>query len=134
MATSTKSKKGKKSTTSVTRIKATDSAAPAKTKAKKAKQPASKGSKATASAKNIKDAKDAKAKTSSKKSRRSPLGAIRKYFAGAWDELKQVRWPDRRSTWAMTGALIVFTLAFIVAILLIDYGFSWLFKLIIGTN
>ena len=128
MATSTKSKKGKKSTTSVTRIKATDSAAPAKTKAKKAKQPASKGSKATASA------KDAKAKSSSKKSRHSPLGAIRKYFAGAWDELKQVRWSDRRSTWAMTGALIVFTLAFIVVILLIDYGFSWLFKLIIGTN
>jgi len=128
VATSTKSKKGKKSTTSVTRIKATDSAAPAKTKAKKAKQPASKGSKATASA------KDAKTKSSSKKPRRSPLSAVRKYFAGAWDELKQVRWPDRRSTWAMTGALIVFTLAFIVVILLIDYGFSWLFKLIIGTN
>lgn len=130
MATPTKSKKGKKSTTSVTRIKATDSAAPAKTKAKKTKQPASSGKTATST----KDVKDTKAKAPSKKSRRSPLGAIRKYFAGAWDELKQVRWPDRRSTWAMTGALIIFTLAFIVVILLIDYGFSWLFKLIIGTN
>ena len=29
----------------------------------------------------------------------------------------------------MTGALIAFTVVFVVVILLIDYGFSWLFKL-----
>ncbi|MCA9342382.1 preprotein translocase subunit SecE, partial [Candidatus Saccharibacteria bacterium] len=43
-----------------------------------------------------------------------------------------VRWPDRRATWKMTGALIAFTVFFVVVILLIDAGFGELFKLLIG--
>ncbi len=54
------------------------------------------------------------------------------YFKGSWEELKLVRWPDRRATWKMTGALIVFTLAFAVLILLLDYGFQQLFQALIG--
>ena len=57
-----------------------------------------------------------------------------RYFKGAWAELRQVRWPDRKNTWAMTGALIAFTLFFIVVILFLDFLFSELFKLILGSN
>ena len=57
-----------------------------------------------------------------------------RYFKGAWVELRQVRWPDRKNTWAMTGALIAFTLFFIIVILFLDFLFSELFKLILGSN
>lgn len=56
------------------------------------------------------------------------------YFKGAWTELRLVRWPDRKATWGMTGALLAFTIFFVVIILVLDYGFSELFKLILGTN
>jgi preprotein translocase SecE subunit len=54
------------------------------------------------------------------------------YFTGAWFELKQVRWPNRRSTWSMTGALLGFTAFFVVFILLMDALFEYLFKLVLG--
>ena len=148
MAASTKSTKGKKKQPTVTRIKASDNSAPKRAAAVKAKQNAA-ASAATKSTPSAKEKSASKAKkllggsqkstntASSKKStssRHNPLRAVRSYFVGAWQELKQVRWPDRRSTWAMTGALIAFTVVFVVIILLIDYGFSWLFKLIIGTK
>lgn len=53
------------------------------------------------------------------------------YFKGAWFELRQVRWPNRRATWSMTGALLGFTAFFVVFILLIDLLFENLFKLIL---
>ena len=149
MAASTKSTKGKKKQPTVTRIKASDSSAPKRTTTVKSKQNAAAGAttKSTSSAKDKPVSKAKKLLDSARRkpksaengekstsSRRSPLRAIRGYFVGAWQELKQVRWPDRRSTWAMTGALIAFTVVFVVVILLIDYGFSWLFKLIIGTK
>ena len=64
--------------------------------------------------------------------KRNFLQRISDYFRGAWYELQQVRWPDRRTTWAMTGALILFTAGFILLIVLIDFGFAELFKLIMG--
>jgi preprotein translocase SecE subunit len=60
------------------------------------------------------------------------LGGIGGYFKGAWVELRQVRWPNRRATWGMTGALLGFTAFFIVFILLIDALFQYLFKLMLG--
>ncbi len=148
MAASTKSTKGKKEQPTVTRIKASDNSAPKRTAAVKAKQNAAAGAatKSTPSAKEkpvskakrllggSRKSKNAASNKKSTNSRRNPLRAVRGYFVGAWQELKQVRWPDRRSTWAMTGALIAFTVVFVIVILLIDYGFSWLFKLIIGTK
>ena len=144
MAASTKSTKGKKNKPTVTRIKASDNSAPKRTAAVKAKQnaaikstPSAKEKSASKAKKLLGGSRKSKNAASSKKStssRRNPLRAVRSYFVGAWQELKQVRWPDRRSTWAMTGALIAFTVVFVIVILLIDYGFSWLFKLIIGTK
>ena len=63
-------------------------------------------------------------KKSAKKSKKKKIG----YFKGAWIELKQVRWPDRKSTWGMTFAVVLFTLFFVVLILLLDAGFKYLFE------
>ena len=60
-----------------------------------------------------------------------PFVAIGRYFKGAWQELREVRWPDRRATWGMTGALLGFT-AFVVAlVLLLDALFKYIFELIL---
>ena len=64
--------------------------------------------------------------------RRNPFRAISDYFAGAWYELRQVRWPNRRATWGMTAALLGFTAFFVVVILLLDALFKYLFQLILG--
>lgn len=60
-----------------------------------------------------------------------PLRGIGGYFAGAWRELREVRWPTRSQTWGMTGALIGFTAVFVVLILLLDALFKYLFELIL---
>lgn len=57
-----------------------------------------------------------------------PLRAIGAYFSGAWYELMQVRWPNRRATWSLTFAVLVFTAFFSGLILLLDYLFQMLFK------
>ena len=69
---------------------------------------------------------------SAKVDRRNPAVAIRDYFAGAWYELKQVRWPNRRATWGMTMAVLAFTAFFIVLILILDALFKYVFQLILG--
>ena len=53
------------------------------------------------------------------------------YFTGSWYELKQVRWPDRRATWGMTAALLIFTALFVLLILVTDILWENLFKLIL---
>jgi preprotein translocase SecE subunit len=64
--------------------------------------------------------------------RRSPFRATADYFKGAWYELRQVRWPNRRATWSMTAALLIFTAFFVVVILLLDALFKYVFQLILG--
>jgi len=59
------------------------------------------------------------------------FGAIGGYFKGAWHELRQVRWPDRKSAWGMTVAVILFTGFFVLLIVLLDIGFKQLFELIL---
>ena len=57
-----------------------------------------------------------------------PLGA---YLKGAWKELRLVRWPNRRATWSMTLAVILFSAAFGLVILLLDILFKYLFDFMI---
>lgn len=57
-----------------------------------------------------------------------PFRAFGGYFKGAWDELRQVRWPDRKATWSLTLAVIIFSLFFALVILGLDAVFSYLFK------
>jgi preprotein translocase subunit SecE len=123
----TKSTKGKKTSTpaaaeksSVTRIKASDSSAP-----KKAAASVAKPAKVINKDKPVAEKKE-------KSTRRNPLRAIKEYFVGAWTELRQVRWPNRRATWGMTGALVLFTVVFAVFIGLLDAGFKYLFQLMLG--
>ncbi len=63
------------------------------------------------------------------------LGVLRSiggYFKGAWVELRQVRWPNRRATWGLTGAVILYSAFFVVLVLLLDAAFKYLFELILG--
>lgn len=62
---------------------------------------------------------------------KNPLKPILGYFKGAWHELKQVRWPSRRSTWGLSFALLMFTGFFTGLILLLDTIFQRLFELIV---
>lgn len=142
MVKSAKGKSKQKSQSRITRITAGDKAAKPKKPSilATAKELAGRTQAEKSSTKTARPS-GAKTKTASKtsksknsKSRRNPLSAITGYFRGAWQEIKQVRWPDRRSTWGMVGALIVFTAALFLVIILLDYGFAWLFKLIMGTK
>ena len=71
--------------------------------------------------------------TKVKSGRKSPrvLRAIGGYFKGAWVELRQVRWPNRRATWGLTAAVIAYSAFFVVFVLLLDAGFKYLFELIL---
>lgn len=111
-------------TSNVTRISAKDTAAaPAKApKVVKAKA-----------------VKASKQKTKKVKEPRQPktwfgktLHAIGGYFKGAWFELRQVRWPNRKATWALTVAVILFSAFFVVLIVLLDTLFKYIFELIIA--
>jgi preprotein translocase subunit SecE len=62
----------------------------------------------------------------------TPFIAMGRYFMGAWYELRQVRWPNRKATWSLTAAMLVFTAFFVVLILLLDALFKYLFQLILG--
>lgn len=116
-------KKDSDASTKVTRIKASESSSKKATVAKA--KPAIDSKK-----------KEAVAKQEKREQRgsRNPFRPIANYFKGSWYELTQVRWPDRKSTWGMTGALVAFTLFFVIVVLLFDYGFAQLFKLILGSN
>ena len=63
---------------------------------------------------------------------KNPFVAMGGYFKGAWQELKQVRWPNRQATWSMTAALLAFTAFFVALILLLDALFKYMFQLILG--
>ena len=112
MATKKDEKKPSKTAATVTRIKAKD----AKTVSVK---------KETAPKKATKEVADT---THSKNIFKAASG----YFKGAWEELRQGRWPNRRATWSLTAAMLLFTAFFVVLILLLDALFKYLFELILG--
>lgn len=57
-----------------------------------------------------------------------PFTATYGYFKGSWQELQQVRWPNRRATWGLTLAVILFTAFFVLIIVALDSAFQYLFK------
>lgn len=61
-----------------------------------------------------------------------PFVAIGRYLKESWHELRQVRWPNRKYTWKMVLAVIIYSAMFMVIISLLDLLFSWLFGLILG--
>lgn len=54
------------------------------------------------------------------------------YFVGAWRELRQVHWTNRRSTWKLTLAVLLFSLFFIAIVLICDYFFNNLMQALIS--
>jgi preprotein translocase subunit SecE len=104
----------------VTRITATDEAP------KKADKPAK-----TPSTKAVKAQKVTKTESTETTKKKNVFARIGGYFKGAWQELREVRWPNRKATWALTVAVILFSLGFMALIVLLDTFFKWLFELII---
>lgn len=60
-----------------------------------------------------------------------PFVAFFRYLRDAWREIRQVRWPNRKATWKMVLAVLVYTALFIIIISLLDLFFTWLFSLIL---
>jgi preprotein translocase SecE subunit len=51
-----------------------------------------------------------------------------RYFRDAWAEVRNVQWPDRRTTVRLTFAVFVFSLVFGLLITTVDYGLDKLFR------
>lgn len=113
--------KSSTSTTKVTRITATDAAPKAKT---------TKATTSSSTKKVVKKADETPKKTTEK--RQGIIASIVEYFKGSWAELRQVRWPNRRTTWGLTIAVLIFTVFFVLLITVLDYAFQLLFKQILG--
>ena len=60
-----------------------------------------------------------------------PFVAFGRYLRDSWREIRQVRWPNRKATWKMVLAVLVYTAIFIIIISLLDLLFTWLSSLII---
>ncbi len=65
------------------------------------------------------------------KRRKNPLVLLGGYFVGAWHELREVRWPNRKATWSLTIAVIGFVMFFIILISLLDIFYKYIFELIL---
>jgi preprotein translocase subunit SecE len=113
--TTTKKSAPTSAAANVTRIKAADTA-PAKKK--------------SVTAKKVKTSKKPITKKPAPKFLR-PFILLGEYFKGAWFELRQVRWPNRRATWSLTGAVLAFTAFFVVLVVLLDVLFKFLFEQIL---
>lgn len=61
-----------------------------------------------------------------------PFVAFFQYLKSAFKEIRQVRWPNRKVTWKMVLAVLVYTALFVVIISLLDLFFTWLFNIILG--
>lgn len=57
-----------------------------------------------------------------------PFAAIGRYVRDSFREVRQVRWPDRKSTWKMTLSVIIYVVLIAVAIMLLDAFFTFLFN------
>ncbi len=49
-----------------------------------------------------------------------PFIKLGHYIADSWREIRQVRWPNRKTTWKMVLAVIVYTAIFVLFIILAD--------------
>lgn len=58
----------------------------------------------------------------------APFRKIGGYFHASWQELRQVRWPNRKMTWKLVSAVIIYTVIFAAFIMLLDAGFTLLFN------
>ena len=60
-----------------------------------------------------------------------PFVYLWRYLKESWHELRQVRWPNRKATWKMVLAVVIYTALFMIIIFLLDLFFTWLFNIIL---
>jgi len=60
-----------------------------------------------------------------------PFRPLGRYVAGAWVELRQVKWPTRALTLKLTGAVIAFTIVLTIFIVSLDFVFEQIVKRIL---
>ena len=120
----------------ITRIKANDSGKSEQTAA----EPVITRKKVVLKDKKV-DQKDKKAKKAAAKAEKKakdngkkpfilfrPFCAIGRYFKESWQEIRQVRWPNRKATWKMVFAVLVYTAFFILILVLLDMLFQLIFS------
>ena len=61
-----------------------------------------------------------------------PFVYLGRYIRDSWRELRKVRWPNRKATWKMVLAVLIYTAIFVIFISLLDLFFTWLFNLILS--
>ena len=82
--------------------------------------------------------KQAEKKAVKEKSGKKPFILIRpfcfigRYFRDSWREIRQVRWPNRKATWKMVFAVLVYTAIFVVLLVLLDMLFKFIFNQTLG--
>lgn len=62
--------------------------------------------------------------------RARPFVAFGRYLRDSWREIRQVRWPNRKATWKMTFAVLVYVALFMVFLSLLDVFFTFIFDLL----
>ena len=60
------------------------------------------------------------------------LFALPRYLRGAWGEIRQTTWPNRKETIRLTFAVFVFAAVFSLFVSLLDFGLDKLFKHLIS--
>lgn len=61
-----------------------------------------------------------------------PFVALGRYLRDSWRELRQVRWPNRKATWKMVLAVLVYVALFMIFLTLIDVFFTFIFDLLVS--
>ena len=56
------------------------------------------------------------------------------YFRGSVQEIRQVRWPNRKETWKMTFSVIIYVVILATAIMLLDALLQFIFNKLLGGN
>ncbi|MBQ3871118.1 MAG: preprotein translocase subunit SecE [Clostridia bacterium] len=80
-----------------------------------------------------KEKKEKAQKKAVKANKQKNKKSIVRWFKDIWSELKKVTWPSKKDLFNYTLAVIAVIVAFAVAIGLIDFGLSRLFRLLIGS-
>ena len=57
-----------------------------------------------------------------------PFCALGRYFKESWQEIRQVRWPNRKATWKLVLAVVIYSGIFVAILLLLDLLFSAIFN------
>ncbi len=70
----------------------------------------------------------ARSKKTKKEKKQRRFHIIPKFIRLAFVEIKLVTWPNARTTFKLTTAVIIFATVFAILVSLVDYGFGKIFK------